>query len=197
MYYILSQRTKSTSILSNQDSSQLASKQEKSTEHGYRDVDFAKKMILVNQQAMQIAELGSQKTSDMQIKELASKVYASSESNSQAYIVMLNMWNETYFNLTDFPEMEGNDMYPTFPGMMKLSDVKRLNDYSGSSFNKAFLELMIKHHEGVTELQTVKMNGESAVKYADILKLREEYAQTLQKQIEQMKQHYKTLGYGS
>ena len=193
VYYLSGQRDQATTKISGQDASKQDRKQEKSLEHNYQNVDFAKKMILVDQQAMQIAEMGSQKMADIKIKELATKIYASSESNSQAYTSLLDEWNEEHLNLSDFPEMEGHDMYPTFPGMIKLSEIQRLKDLSGSSFEKSFLELMNTHHKEVIEMQAENGGGN----FSGIVALRQEYVSKLKEQMVHMKQLYKEKGYGS
>lgn len=196
-FYWIVQREKTTSNKSEQSNAHIADKQEKSVEHDYQDVDFAKKMILVDQQTMQIAATGIQKASGAQIKDLATKIYQGSEADSRKYIAWLKEWNESYLNLSDFPEMEGHDMYPTFSGMMPLGEVRQLDGLSGADFDKAFLALLVKHHEGVIELQTGKTSEGSAVKYTEMIVLREENAQKQTEQIEQIKQLQKEKSFGS
>lgn len=157
-------------------------------EHTYQDIDFAKKMVLVNQQAMQIASVAIQKASDARVKNLASEIYDESKASSEKYTGWLTQWKESYLNLSDFPETEGHDTYPTFSGMMKLTEVQRLEAVAGSEFDSAFLELMVKHHEAVIELQTGKTSEGAAVKYGDILKLLQENARRHKEQVYQMRQ---------
>lgn len=77
-------------------------------------------------------------------------------SNTKKYTDWLNDWKETYFNLSDFPEMEGHDMYPTHPEMASLSDLRELESATGSSVDKLFLRLMVTHHEGANEISNAE-----------------------------------------
>lgn len=193
-YYLLNQRAQSTTVTRQQDNVQQAGVPEKSSEHDYQDIDFAKKMIIVDQQAMQIADLGMQRTSDTRIKDLSSKLYAESKSDSQQYIAWLTEWKETYLNLSDFPEMEGHDMYPTYSGLVELSEIRQIEGLKGEDFDTAFLRLIIKHLEGVIELQTGKTSEGAAVKYADMFKLKEENAKKQKEKLELLKEWLKGEG---
>ena len=196
-YFMLNIRQQNATKQELSSPQSTSNKQERSTQPDSQDVDFAKKMVLVDQQAMQIADMGTRKASDANIKKLASQIYSDAQADNQKYIAWLTEWNETYLNLSDFPEMEGHDMYPTFTGMIPLSDVRQIESLSGTSFDKSFLELMVEQHEGVIELQAGRTSEGAAVKFAGILDLREENVKKQKDQIAEMKQLQRDLGYGS
>lgn len=136
-----------------------ASKSEKPAnpnEHNYMDTDFAKKMIVHNQQGVQMADIAKKNASDDKVRQLAVRISDELTSDTKQYINWLTEWKETYFNLSDFPEMEGHDMYPTLPGMASLSDLRELESATGSSVDKLFLRLMIAHHEGANEISNAE-----------------------------------------
>ena len=134
---------------------QAASKNKKSSnpnEHSYMDVDFARKMIVHNQQGVQMADIAKKNATSEEVRQLAALISEELSSNTKKYTDWLNDWKEAYFNLSDFPEMEGHAMYPALPGIASLSDLSALETAAGSSVDKLFLSLMIVHHEGVAEL---------------------------------------------
>lgn len=153
-------------ILSNQPASarkdemtQRVSKSEKKAnpeEHNFTDVDFARKMIVHNQQGIQIADIAKKNATSEEVRQLSASISEELSSNAKKYTDWLNEWKETYFNLSDFPEMEGHAMYPTLPGLASLSDLRELESATGSSVDKLFLRLMITHHEGANEISNAE-----------------------------------------
>lgn len=121
-------------------------------EHSYTDADFAKKMIVHNQQGMQMADIAKERAVSQEVRQVAATISKELSAETQQYINWLTGWKETYFNLSDFPEMDGHDMYPTHPGMASLGDLEKLKAASGYSVDEQFLSLMIKHHEGADEM---------------------------------------------
>ena len=192
--YFLSQKdSKSTENLP-KISSQPQLEQKDPSKHDYADVDFAKKMILVDQQTSRIADIASRNSSDTLIRNLAVKISEEAKSDSQKYIGWLNDWNEKYLNLSDFPEMEGHDMYPTFTGMTSLSKIKVIEGLNGIDFDKAFINLMIEHQQQVISLQS-KSGEVSAVGFGEILKHITENVNNQKKQLAEMEQIKKDKGY--
>lgn len=141
--------------------------QQDSSQHGYLDVDFAQKMIIHDQQAMQITALAATNSSSEVIRGVASRISAQATADSEKYISWLKAWGETYTNLSDFPEMDGHDMYPTYPGMASTTTVKALRASTGSDFDKLFVETMKKHQEGAIEMQTGSFGTQ--VKFGEML----------------------------
>ena len=63
-----------------------------------------------------------------------------------------------------------HDMSSAMPGMMSSEDMDKLEKASGAEFDKMFLEMMVKHHEGAVEMaETEKADGKygPAKKLAD------------------------------
>ena len=121
-------------------------------EHNYTDVDFAQKMIVHNQQGIQIADVAKKNATSEEVRQLAASVSEGLSNNTKQYIGWLSEWNEKYFNLSDFPQMDGHDMYPTHPGMASLGELEKLKKATGNAVDEQFLSLMIKHHEGANEM---------------------------------------------
>lgn len=195
IFVVASQRYNKDNENVTNNTSQLAPPQNDPNKHDSEDVDFAKKMILVDQQAMQIADMGIKNASDVRIRDLATKIYNDAQSDSQSYVNWLTQWNESYFNLTDFPESEGHDMYPTFTGMISLSKIKLLEASVGIDFDKAFIGIMIEHHKGMVFLQTDSNSEGAMVGYGDIIEIRNKYVKNLNQQIDELEQINKDKGY--
>lgn len=133
----------------------LASKNEKAVnpkEHSYTDVDFAQKMIVHNQQGIQMADIAKKNVTSEEVRQIAARISEELSTDTKQYIDWLTEWKETYFNLSDFPEMEGHDMYPTQPGMASLGELRALETATGASVDEQFLRLMVAHHEGANEM---------------------------------------------
>ena len=164
---------------------QAASKSKKPSnpnEHSYMDVDFARKMIVHNQQGVQMADIAKKNATSEEVRQLAALISEELSSNTKKYTDWLNDWKETYFNLSDFPEMEGHDMYLTHPGMASLGDLKALESATGSSVDELFLRLMITHHEGANEMS--KLGYLDNMQFGQMISLKNE---TLKKQADEVR----------
>lgn len=121
-------------------------------EHNYADSDFAKRMIVHNQQGIQMAEIAKKNAEDEDVRQLAASIREALSNSTEQYSKWLTEWNEEYFELSYFPEEEGHDAYPTHPGMASLNDLHSLRSATGSAVDEQFLRLMIAHHEGAAEM---------------------------------------------
>lgn len=155
-------------------------------EHNYIDTDFAKKMIVHNQQGIQMAGIAKKTASSKEVRQLAARISDELTSDTKQYINWLTEWKETYFNLSDFPEMEGHDMYPTHPGMASLSDLRELESATGSSVDKLFLRLMITHHEGANEMS--KLGYLDDMQFGQMINLKNKTVKKQTEEIQTMKQ---------
>lgn len=166
-----------------------ASKSEKPVnpnEHNYMDTDFAKKMIVHNQQGVQIADIAKKNASSEEVRQLAARISDELTNDTKQYIDWLTEWKETYLNLSDFPEMEGHDMYPTLPGIASLSDLSALETAAGSSVDKLFLRLMITHHEGANEISNAEyLKG---MQFGQMINLKNKTVKKQTEEIQTMKQ---------
>lgn len=150
-------------------------------EHSGIDVDFAQKMIVHNQQGIQIADIAKKSANSEEVRQLAARISDELSADTKQYTGWLTDWNEKYFNLSDFPQMEGHDMYPTYPGMATLSDLNALKSATGDSVDKLFLRLMTAHHEGAAEMAGGM--GFEKMQFGQMINLKNE---TLKKQAEEI-----------
>ena len=138
--------------------------------HDFSDVDYAQKKLLHHQLGAMIADKAKTDATKPEIRRLAEQVSAQETERANVYATLLTSWNESYLNITDFPETGGCNGYPTFSGMLPHLDVGKYRLSSGESVDTAFFTLLIEHHTKATDL--VKLEG-SKIGYGELVKLRE------------------------
>lgn len=147
------------------DSSPSATASAKAGAHNDQDVSFAKEMIQHHRQAVDMADLATSRASAQEVKDLATKIKAAQAPEIKTMSGWLTSWGE------QVPaDMAGMDMSSSMPGVMSSDDMAKLKKASGTEFDKMFLEMMVKHHEGAVEMaKTQKADGkyDAAVKLAD------------------------------
>ena len=121
------------------------------SKHSFDDVDFSRKMIVHNQQAIEMTETILATSTNQAVRDIASDIQQEQQSAEEQYKSWLGEWNETYTNLSDFPEMDGHDMYPTYLGLASATNMATLKAATGSDADRLFISLMIAHHEGAIQ----------------------------------------------
>ncbi|GAA0380123.1 lipoprotein [Acrocarpospora corrugata] len=101
------------------------------------DVRFAEMMIPHHRQALEMAGLVPDRTADARITALARRV----EAAQRPEIAVLTSW------LTALGRAAAHD-HPDGYGMATLPEMNTLRTSRDAAFDRLFLTLMIKHHEG-------------------------------------------------
>lgn len=127
-----------------------------STKHDFFDVDFAQKMIVHHQQGIEMADAVLASSSNQAIRTMATDMRKQQVDAESQYKAWLNEWDETYRNLSDFPQMDGHDMYPSYPGLVSAAKLTTLKSATGADQDQLFIELMKEHHNG--GIQTGEMS---------------------------------------
>jgi uncharacterized protein (DUF305 family) len=138
--------------------------------HDFSDVDYAQKKLIHHQLGAMIADKAKTDATKPEIRRLAEQVSAQETERANVYAALLTSWNESYLNITDFPETGGCNGYPTFSGMLPHLDVGKYRLSSGESVDTAFLTLLIEHHKKATDL--VKLEG-AIIGFGELVKLRD------------------------
>ncbi|MEV5743519.1 DUF305 domain-containing protein [Microbispora rosea] len=114
-------------------------------DHNDRDIWFAQMMIPHHHQALEMAKLAEDRAGSSKVKELAKQIEAAQGPEIQTMTGWLESWGV---------QAPGEDAMPMdhmdhgMPGMMSGEDMKKLEGLKGAAFDKAFLTMMIQHHEG-------------------------------------------------
>jgi uncharacterized protein (DUF305 family) len=123
------------------------------TQHNDQDVMFVQGMIPHHRQAVEMAKLAASRASMPEVKELARAI----EGAQNAEIKQMNGWLAAWGASMPSGDMRMGD------GMMSAKEMKNLEGLSGRPFDKAFLTMMIKHHQGaLTMAKAEQANGMSA-----------------------------------
>ncbi|MFE7569511.1 DUF305 domain-containing protein [Streptomyces sp. NPDC057539] len=119
------------------------------------DVSFAQGMIPHHQQAVEMADLAATRASSAEVKKLAAEIKKAQDPEIKTLSGWLTSW-DAQVPTQGSMDHSGHSM----PGMMADSDMSTLEKATGPAFDTAFLNLMVKHHEGAVEMaRTEKSAG--------------------------------------
>ncbi|MET8246892.1 DUF305 domain-containing protein [Streptomyces sp. NPDC005202] len=123
--------------------------------HDAQDVTFAQEMIPHHQQAVTMAALAPSRAMSEQVKNLAAKIKKAQDPEINTMTGWLKAWGEkvpdsSASGMEGMPGMEHSGS--SMPGMMADGDMVKLEKLSGDAFDKAFLQMMISHHQGAVEM---------------------------------------------
>jgi uncharacterized protein (DUF305 family) len=120
------------------------------------DVTFATGMIAHHEQAIEMSRLASQRATNQEVKNLALRIEQAQGPEIETMKGFLSKWGES----SEKKGMEGHDMGP---GMMTEEQMQELEQASGPTFDRLFLEGMIEHHKGAISMADEELKqGESA-----------------------------------
>lgn len=117
------------------------------------DVRFAADMITHHRQAITMAQAAATRASDPRVKELAGRIEAAQDPEISTMSGWLNGWKQPVPSAeAGMPNMSGMDHGGHMPGMMSDQEMSGLMAAKGAAFDKLFLQLMIRHHQGAIEM---------------------------------------------
>ncbi|MDX3855243.1 DUF305 domain-containing protein [Streptomyces sp. AK02-01A] len=133
--------------------------------HNSADASFARGMIPHHRQALRMAGLAAGRASSTEVRSLATKITQAQDSEIKAMSGWLRTWGEPV-------PADGGSGHSghSMPGMMSDDDMAALEKVSGAAFDTAFLDLMVKHHEGAVAMartETARGANEDAKRTAD------------------------------
>ncbi len=111
------------------------------------DVAFAQRMIPHHAQAVVMAEMALDTSTNDDVLELAEQIRAAQSPEIEQMTTWLTDWDQSV------PDAEA-DMGGSggMSGMMSETDMDGLRAATGSGFDRMFLEMMVIHHEGAIEM---------------------------------------------
>jgi uncharacterized protein (DUF305 family) len=147
-------------------------------DHNDQDVMFARMMIPHHQQAVEMGRLAEDRAADARVARLARRIEAAQAPEIRTMSGWLTTWGE---------QVPGESPAPThhaMPGMMSPEDMRRLEGLSGRDFDRAFLTMMIRHHEGAVTMARDELSGGS---YEPARRLAESIISSQSAEIKEMK----------
>lgn len=116
-------------------------------ENNAADTAFAKGMIPHHRQAIEMADLAPTRAESPEVKKLADEIKKAQDPEIKTLSGWLTAWREQV-------PAEGASDHSAHGtgGMMTPEEMDNLKKASGKAFDTAFLQLMVKHHEGAVAM---------------------------------------------
>ncbi|MCI2421746.1 DUF305 domain-containing protein [Saccharopolyspora sp. K220] len=121
--------------------------------HNAADVTFAQGMIPHHQQAIEMARLAPERAQSEEVKNLARQI----EAAQGPEIETLTGWLRDWGAAESMPGMQHGDM--GHGGMMSDEEMGQLSQARGADFDRQFLAMMIKHHEGAVAMSQTELSS--------------------------------------
>lgn len=131
--------------------------------HNRADIEFARDLAPHHEQAVVAAELAQERASDPAVRDLAQRIAAAQEPETNQLLAMLRMWGEDVTPGGDSGEHEHSHL-------MSEETFQQLHDATGTDFDTLWLRTMIEHHRGAVEIAEAQLDGGSdtlATMYAE------------------------------
>jgi uncharacterized protein (DUF305 family) len=119
---------------------------------GMDEVMFAQMMIPHHKQAVSISETAIKKSQNQAILKLSRQIKSAQGSE----ISQMTYW----LKATNSSMTMDHDM--KMSGMLSIKELTSLKSLTGAEFDRAFLELMIKHHQGAIEMLDLISDSKNA-----------------------------------
>jgi uncharacterized protein (DUF305 family) len=146
------------------------------------DIAFATNMIPHHKQAVQLAQMAPDRSTNPEVLQLAGAIAAAQEPEIETLKVLLVQWKEGGNEPPPEPHAgHGSSMQ----GMVDDATMGQLESLKGTAFDTLWLKSMIGHHQGAIEMAKAEIaNGANA----DAKNLAQQAVTTQQAEITQMKQ---------
>ncbi|WP_106180663.1 DUF305 domain-containing protein [Prauserella shujinwangii] len=119
--------------------------------HNDADVEFAQRMIPHHEQAIEMAELVGARTGNARIRDLAADIERAQGPEIERLTTWLSEWGaSTGGGQGGHGEHDAD--HAGMPGMMSSGDLSGLSAASGPEFDRMWLRMMVRHHEGAIEM---------------------------------------------
>jgi uncharacterized protein (DUF305 family) len=116
------------------------------------DAAFAAQLVSQHQQGLDLASLADSRSGRAELKALAQRFIDVHEPEIEQLSEMLESWGQQP------PEDPGLDR-GNRPGKITEAEMNILTSRSGADFDKLFVELMIRHHQGVIAIVAKETAG--------------------------------------
>ncbi|NUR24483.1 MAG: DUF305 domain-containing protein [Catenulispora sp.] len=133
-------------------------------DHNDADVAFATSMIPHHQQAVEMADQALKKATNAQVKQLATAIKAAQAPEIQEMSAWLTGWGK----MVPTPGM-GHSM-GSGKGMMTEEEMAALGKATGAAFDKMWVQMMIKHHQGAVAMAKLEQTSGQSMKSKELAK---------------------------
>ncbi len=119
--------------------------------HSDADVTFATGMIPHHAQAVVMADMAKSNATNAQVKKLAATIKAAQTPEITTMSGWLTGWGKPVPTSSSHSGMSMGD------GMMTDAEMNQLDATTGVSFDRMWLQMMVKHHEGAIAMATTEL----------------------------------------
>lgn len=129
------------------------------------DVRFMHHMTMHHAQALEMTSLVPSRNASQGLGLLAERIDVSQKDE----IALMRRWLERRGK--PLPPTGERVMHMAMPGMLTDAEMARLRAVTGSEFERLFLQLMIKHHEGALTMVAELMGSQGAAQDSELYAL--------------------------
>jgi uncharacterized protein (DUF305 family) len=121
--------------------------------HNAADVTFAEMMIPHHQQAVEMADLALDgRAADPRVLDLATRIRGAQQPEIDQMTAWLDEWGAQLSSGDDHGGGHSETSDSAMTGMMNDSEMAALTAASGAAFDRLWVVMMIRHHEGAIEM---------------------------------------------
>jgi uncharacterized protein (DUF305 family) len=144
---------------------------QQAADHNDHDVQFAQEMIAHHQQAVDMAKMVPGKTTNAKVTDLAKRIEGAQDPEIKTMTAWLSKWGASP-TASSMPGMDHGSM-GSGNGMMTAEEMAKLGKATGAEFDRMWMEMMIKHHQGAIDMSKTHIekgsNAESKKLAQDII----------------------------
>jgi uncharacterized protein (DUF305 family) len=128
-------------------------------EHNEQDMAFVQGMIPHHQQAVDMAAMATERATDPKVKDLATRIEGAQDPEIKQMTGMLDQWTASMESdmptASGMPGMDHGSAHG--PGMMTDEEMRQLEQASGAAFDRLWVEMMIRHHQGAVDMANTEL----------------------------------------
>ncbi|MGV9709327.1 DUF305 domain-containing protein [Gordonia sp. NPDC003424] len=125
--------------------------------HNQADTMFLTMMIPHHRQAIEMADMVPARTDNAAVRDLATRIKAAQQPEIDQMTAQLQAWGVTMPGMADGHGMSGHGMGGAMAGMMSDDEMTAIRNARGATFDRLWLEGMIRHHEGAVDMAETEL----------------------------------------
>lgn len=129
------------------------------TDANEADLAFARDMVPHHQQALEMARMAPDHTDDPELLELAAEIEAAQDPEIAQMTGWLESWGQNAPPTSMDHGAMGHGTTEEMPGMMTAEEMAELETLQDVAWERMFLTMMIRHHEGAIEMARAQLDA--------------------------------------
>jgi uncharacterized protein (DUF305 family) len=125
--------------------------------HNADDVTFAQQMVPHHSQALDMAKLVPSRSTNPKVLDLASRIEKAQDPEIRQMRGWLSTWGAGTSEMPGMSHDAMPGMSGSMPGMMSGDDMQKLGAAKGAEFDRMWLDMMIKHHQGAIDMAKTEL----------------------------------------